>query len=184
MTASYLRKRDNLKRLLRPRHIAYIGGTQVAGSLVASRAAGFDGELWVVNPVRDEIGGLQTCARIEDLPQAPDAALIALSPERSIEAVSALASIGAGGAVCMAAGFAELGDSGADLQQRLQRAAGDLAMIGPNCMGILNLFDGAAVWGSGGHLEPPGTPGAAIISQSGAFLYGITNVEQGFPLRP
>jgi acyl-CoA synthetase (NDP forming) len=182
MTASYLRKRDNLKRLLRPRHIAYIGGSQVAGSLAASRASGFDGELWVVNPVRDEIGGLQTCARIEDLPQAPDAALIALSPERSIEAVSALASIGAGGAVCMAAGFAELGDSGADLQQRLQRAAGDLAMIGPNCMGILNLFDGAAVWGSGGHLEPPGTPGAAIISQSGAFLYGITNVEQGFPL--
>ncbi|MCP4387570.1 MAG: acetate--CoA ligase family protein [Gammaproteobacteria bacterium] len=175
-------KRDNLKRLLRPRHIAYIGGSQVTGPLAASQTAGFDGEIWVVNPVRDEIGGIQTCARIEDLPQAPDAALIALSPERSIEAVAALAEIGAGGAVCMAAGFAELGDSGADLQQQLQQAAGDLAVVGPNCMGILNLFDGAAVWGSGDHIEHPGNRGAAIISQSGAFLYGITNVEQGFPL--
>jgi acyl-CoA synthetase (NDP forming) len=175
-------KRDNLSRLLRPRHIAYIGGSQVAGSLAASQAAGFDGELWVVNPLRDEIGGLQTFARIEELPQAPDASLIALSPERSIEAVAALASIGAGGAVCVAAGFAELGDSGAKLQQQLQQAAGDLAVIGPNCMGVLNLFDGAAVWASGGHVEHPGSQGAAIISQSGAFLYGITNVEQGFPL--
>ena len=175
-------KRSNLNRLLRPRHIAYIGGSQVAGPLAASQAAGYDGELWVVNPVRDEIGGLQTFATIEDLPQAPDASLIALSPERSIEAVAALAAIGAGGAVCMAAGFAELGASGVSLQQQLQQAAGDVAIIGPNCMGVLNLFDGAAVWGAGGHVENPGDRGAAIISQSGAFLYGITNVEQGFPL--
>lgn len=173
---------DNLYRLLRPRHIAYIGGAQVEGPIQASRNAGYSGEIRVVNPVRDRLAGLQTYARIEDLPEAPDAALIALSPERSIEAVSALASIGAAGAVCMAAGFAELGASGADLQQQLREAAGDLAVIGPNCMGVLNLFDGAAIWGAGGHVEAPGAGGAAIISQSGAFLYGITNVEQGFPL--
>lgn len=182
MQSDSRQKPGNLKRLLRPRHIAYIGGSHVAGPLAASQAAGFDGEIWVVNPVRDEIGGIRTCARIEDLPQAPDAALVALSAERSIEAVAALAAIGAGGVVCMAAGFAELGDSGADLQQQLRQAAGDLAVVGPNCMGVLNLFDGAAVWGAGNHIEHPGSRGAAIISQSGAFLYGITNVEQGFPL--
>jgi len=113
-------KQTNLDRLLRPRHIAYIGGSQVAGPLALSQRAGFGGDLWVVNPHRDEIGGLQTFARIEDLPQAPDAALIALSPQGSIEAIAALAAIGAGGAVCMAAGFAELGESGANLQQQLQ----------------------------------------------------------------
>jgi acyl-CoA synthetase (NDP forming) len=173
---------DNLYRLLRPRHIAYIGGSQVEGPIEASRNAGFDGEIRVVNPVRDRVAGLQTFSRIEDLPEAPDAALIALSPERSIEAVAALASIGAAGAVCMAAGFAELGAPGSCLQQQLREAAGDLALIGPNCMGVLNLFDGAAIWGASGHVEAPGAGGAAIISQSGAFLYGITNVEQGFPL--
>ncbi len=175
-------RHNNLKRLLRPRHIAYIGGSQVEGSILSSRNAGFEGEIWIVNPVRDEIAGQATFTSIEALPQPPDAALVALSPERCIEAVAELASIGAGGAVCMAAGFAELGDSGLILQQQLYGAAGDLAVVGPNCMGILNLFEGAAIWGSASHIETPGAQGAAIISQSGAFLYGITNVEQGFPL--
>ncbi len=177
-----LNRRDNLKRLLRPRHIAYIGGSQVEGPIQASRNAGYGGEIWIVNPVRDEIAGQATYASIDALPQAPDAALVALSPQRSVEAVAELASVGAGGAVCMAAGFAELGASGLNLQQQLCVAAGDLAVVGPNCMGVLNLFEGAAIWGSGGHIKAPGTQGAAIISQSGAFLYGITNVEQGFPL--
>ena len=65
------RKQSNLDRLLRPRHIAYIGGSQVAGPLALSQRAGFSGDLWVVNPNRDEMGGLQTFARIEDLPRAP-----------------------------------------------------------------------------------------------------------------
>ncbi len=175
------RRLDNLNRLLRPRHIAYIGGSQVAGAITASREAGFAGDIWVVNPLRDEVQGIACCKRIEDLPQAPDAALIALSAERSIESVATLARVGAGGAVCMAAGFAELGPDN-NLQQQLVDAAGDLAVIGPNCMGVLNLFDGASTWGSGGTVEPAGARGAAIISQSGAFLYGITNVERGFPL--
>jgi acyl-CoA synthetase (NDP forming) len=176
------KRQVNLNRLLRPRHIAYIGGGQVEGAITASRETGFDGDVWVVNPQRDEIAGLPCYARIEDLPQPPDAALVALSAERSIEAVAALAAAGAGGVVCMAAGFAELGSSGNRLQQQLIDAAGDLAIIGPNCMGVFNLFDAASIWGAGGRFERPGARGAAIISQSGAFLYGITTVEQGFPL--
>ncbi|MCP4334006.1 MAG: acetate--CoA ligase family protein [Gammaproteobacteria bacterium] len=176
------RRQANLNRLLRPRHIAYIGGGQLEGAITASREAGFDGEIWVVNPVRDEIAGLACYACIEDLPCAPDAALIAMSAERSIESVAALAATDAGGAVCMAAGFAEIGGSGKSLQQKLINVAADLALVGPNCMGVFNLFDAASIWGAGGHFERPGARGAAIISQSGAFLYGITTVERGFPL--
>ncbi|MCP5089596.1 MAG: acetate--CoA ligase family protein [Gammaproteobacteria bacterium] len=176
------RRRESLKRMLRPRHIAYIGGGQTIGAITASQACGFDGALWVVNPLRDDICGLKCYTSIEDLPEAPDLALIALSSEKSIEAVTALAAMGAGCAVCMADGFAEVGCDGASLQQQLQQAAADLAVIGPNCMGVLNLFEGASAWGAGGHIEDPGLHGAAIISQSGAFLFGITNVEQGFPL--
>ena len=87
--------------------------SHVTGPLATSQQAGFTGELWVVNPVRDEIGDLTCYASIEDLPEPPDASLLALSPERSIETIKSLAAIGAGGAVCMAAGFAELGPSGA-----------------------------------------------------------------------
>ena len=135
-----------------------------------------------MNPYRDDICGFACYSDIEDLPHPPDAALIALSPKKTIQAVKALAAIGSGGAVCMATGFAETGSKGANLQQKLVDASGRMALLGPNCMGMINQFDGAAVWGSANHIEHPGEKAAAIISHSGAFVFGATNVEQGFPL--
>ncbi len=172
-------RQQNLLRLLRPRHIAFIGGSQVEGGLSACQRAGFKGEIWVVNPNRDEIGGLKCYSAIEELPEAPDAAMLALSPALCVEAARCLAAIGGGGAVVMAGGFAELADDeGRALQQALKDAAGDLALLGPNCMGVLNFFDGAAIWGADSHMECPGEYGSALISQSGAFVFGAANVEQ------
>lgn len=182
MTHSKSQKRKNIGRLLRPRHIAFIGGSQAAGSLAACQRAGYEGQTWTVNPRRAHIGGVPCVQSIRQLPEPPDAALLALSPARTVEAVRELAAMGAGGAVCMAAGFAEIGDDGAALQNALKEAAGDLAVLGPNCMGLLNQFDGAAIWGSDNHLERVGGNGAAFISQSGALLFGMTNVEQVFPM--
>ena len=182
MSTTRTQRQINLGRLLRPRHIAFIGGSQAAGALAACQRAGYQGQLWTVNPRREQIGGIRCVQRISQLPEPPDAALLALSPARTIEAVRELAARGAGGAVCMAAGFAELGGEGAVLQAELKAAAGDLAVLGPNCMGAINQFDGAAVWGSENHMQRVAGAGAAMISQSGALVFGITNVEQVFPL--
>ncbi len=171
-----------LSRMLRPRQIAFVGGAQVSGPIRACKRAGYQGEIWAVNPTRDEIEGIPCIPTVSALPAPPDAAVIALSPDRSIEAVEQLARMGAGGAAVISSGFAELKGEGAGRQQRLKQAAGAMPVIGPNCMGILNQFDGAAVWGDDNHIERPEGPAAAIISQSGAILIGITNVEQAFPL--
>lgn len=176
------RRQRNLNRLLRPRHIAFVGGSQAAGSLTACQRNGFEGHIWTVNPVRDDIGGVPCVPHVEDLPEAPDAVLLAMSPERTVEAVKALSAMGAGGASCVAAGFLEAGAEGATLQAALIEAAGDMALLGPNCMGFINQFDAAVVWGTDNHVEIPDGPGAAIISQSGALVYGVTNVERAFPL--
>jgi acetate---CoA ligase (ADP-forming) len=172
----------DLSKLLRPRHIAFVGSIQAEGAIAACRRAGYAGEMWTVSPNRDEIGGIACVNTVADLPQAPDVALLALSPERSVEAIQALSDIGAGCAVCMSAGYAELDENGAQIQRDLVSAAGDMAVLGPNCMGMINLFDGAVVWGLDNYVERPGGKACAIISQSGAFLFGITNVEQAFPL--
>ena len=174
--------RPSLSRLLRPRSIAFVGGGQVVGAIEACRAGGFEGVLHVVNPMRDEIGGIACVASIADLPEPPDAALVALAPEASIAAVSTLRERGAGGAVVIASGFAETGAAGAALQARLVEAAGDMALIGPNCMGVLNQFDGAAIWGDHSHVARLDGPGAAIVSQSGALLIGMLGVERAFPV--
>ncbi len=171
-----------LNRLLRPRSIVFVGGRHVASAIRTTRRASFDGDIAVVNPTREDIAGVRCTPSIADLPFIPDAALVALSPERSIVAVGELAALGVGGSVVISSGFREIGAYGADLEIRLAEAAGDMALIGPNCLGVINQFDGAAVFGDDVLARQVAVPGAAIVSQSGAFMIGIACVERAFPL--
>lgn len=175
-------RRANLGRLLRPRHIAFVGGSQAEGPIQATLRAGYEGQIWAVNPRKSELAGIPTVPSVDDLPEAPDATLLAMSPERSIEALTALSAMGAGGASAVGGGYAEIGDEGETLQARLIAAAGDMAVVGPNCMGVMNQFEGAAVWATDNHMHRVSAPATAIISQSGAFVYGITNIEETVPL--
>ena len=176
------RRRENLQRLLKPRHIAFVGGRAVEPCIVATRKSGFQGDMWVVHPKYETLGDMRCVASLAELPEAPDATLIAVSRERTIEAVAELATLGAGGAVSIVGEFSESGADGAALQERLVAAAGDLALIGPNCLGVMNQFDGAAVWGGDNVFQSVAGQGVALISQSGYIAYSITNVEQTFPL--
>ena len=173
----------DLSRLLGPRSIVYVGGSQIAGPIRAARRAGYDGEMLVLNPVKDEIEGIPCAKTVSDLRIEPDAAVIGLSPERAIAAVEELSAAGCGGAVVMSSGFAELNSAeGRDRQKRLVEAAGDMPLLGPNCMGLMNQFSGAFVWGDDNHCERQEGPACAIISQSGALLIGMTGIETAFPL--
>ncbi len=172
---------DNLKRLLRPRHIAFIGGRDLLDPIRSSRSTGFEGEIWVVNPNREELAGYKCYPSVAALPEAPDASFVAVRREATIEVVRELAARGAGGCVCYAAGFAEIGGDGRKLQDELATAAGDLALVGPNCYGLLNYFDGVALWADqhgGRHVER----GVAILSQSGNISLNLTMAERSVPL--
>jgi acyl-CoA synthetase (NDP forming) len=173
----------DLSRLLQPRSVAYIGGSQIAGPIRAAKRAGFEGGLFAVNPTRASIEGVPCSPDVASLPEVPDAAVVGVSAERSVTVVEALAAIGCGGAVVMSSGFAELNnDEGRARQQRLVQAAGEMPLLGPNCMGMMNQFTGAFVWGDDNHCARQQGPAAAIISQSGALLIGMTGVETAFPL--
>jgi len=171
----------NLRRLLRPRSIAFVGGRHAELALRQSRAIGYDGAVWPVNPGRESLGGLPCYPSLAALPAPPDAALLAVPAAATVEVVAELAAMGAGGAVCFATGFAEVGEEGAALQQRLVAAAGELALVGPNCTGLLNYLDGAALWPDeqgGARCER----GAAILSQSGNVAINLTMQDRSLPL--
>ncbi|MEM9499447.1 MAG: acetate--CoA ligase family protein [Pseudomonadota bacterium] len=176
------RRRENLKRLLKPRHIAFVGGKAVEDCINATRKSGFAGDIWVVHPTYDDLAGIPCVPGLADLPEPPDATLIAVSRARTIQVVAELSAMGAGGAVSIVGEFSEAGADGAALQAHLVEAAGDLALVGPNCLGLMNMFDGAAVWGGDNVFEPVTGEGVALISQSGYVAYSITNVEAGLPL--
>lgn len=170
-----------LTRLLRPRHIAVFGGRSAAEVICQSERIGFAGEIWAVNPGRGTLGRQRCFADAAALPHAPDASFIAVPREASIDVVGALAERGAGGAVCYASGFAEAGPEGKALQAALVDAAGDLAVVGPNCYGVLNYLDGAALWPDV-HGGTRTREGVAIVTQSGNIGVSLTMQQRSLPL--
>ncbi|MBW6079132.1 CoA-binding protein, partial [Pseudomonas aeruginosa] len=83
--------RENLKRLLAPRHLAFIGGRGMARALKRCAEGGFAGQLWLVNPQHAELEGVPCVASVADLPCGPDAAFVATNRELTLDAVAALA---------------------------------------------------------------------------------------------
>ena len=171
----------SLSRLLRPQSVAVIGGREAERVIQQCERGGFAGPIWPVNPKRESLGGRPCFGDLDDLPSPPDASFIAVPAEPSIELVGRLAARGAGGAICYASGFDEVGEAGRARQRRLVEAAGAMPVIGPNCHGTINYLDGVALWPDqhgGTRLER----GAAIVTQSGNMAINITMQQRGLPL--
>ncbi|MEQ9489673.1 MAG: acetate--CoA ligase family protein [Alphaproteobacteria bacterium] len=173
-------RRGNLLRLLKPRHVAVIGGGDAVTVAGECRRIGYDGPFWPVNPKRAEIGGYPCYPTVEDLPEAPDAVFIAVPREAAIDTLAKLNVMGAGGAVCYTAGFGEIGEEGRKVEDRLIEAAGDMALIGPNCYGMINYIDRVALWPFAHGGDCPGY-GAAIITQSGMLSSDLTMSQRSVP---
>ena len=105
---------------------------------------------------------------------------MAVSAERAIDAIARLNAMGSPSAAVYTAGFSETGDGA--LERRLVEAAGDMAVVGPNCMGVVNYLDGVPV-----ALTPDlGTErpehGVALVAQSGTMIGNMVNSGRSLPV--
>lgn len=177
-----------LDRLLRPTSIAIIGGGAFGTNVVEQcLKMGYAGKVWPVHPSRPHVHGVPAFKSVADLPAAPDAAFVAVNRTLTIDIIRQLSQLGAGGAICFAAGFLETGNDdadGANLQKALVEAAEAMPIIGPNCYGLINYADGALLWPDqhGGRRLQPGEKGAAIITQSSNIACNLTMQQRGLPL--
>jgi acetyl-CoA synthetase len=171
----------DLSRLIAPKSIAFIGGREAAVAVAQCRRAGFSGPMMAVHPSRDDLDGVPCVRSIADLEEIPDAVFIAVPPAATLKAVAELAAIGAGGAVCYAAGFQEAGDAGAKLEAQLCTAAGVMPILGPNCYGLLNYLDGVALWPDV-HGGGPVARGVAIVAQSSNLAINLTMQARSLPI--
>lgn len=165
-----------IHRLLRPRSVAVIGASadpaKTAGRPVSYLLKHrFGGAIYPVNPKVAEIGGLACYPDVASLPETPDVGIVLLGAERAHLAVRELASRGTAAAIVLASGYTETGEEGARRQQQLIDAAGDMRILGPNTIGLVNLSDDIVLSASGA-LEmdhfPQGSIG--VVSQSGGIL--------------
>ncbi|CTQ51782.1 acetyl coenzyme A synthetase (ADP forming), alpha domain [Roseibium album] len=175
----------SLERLLRPRSIAVVGGGSWCENVIRECAkSGYAGNLWAVHPKRESVAGCAAVPEITDLPSAPDAVFIGVNRHTTIDIVRELTAVDAGGAVCFASGFSEASaelEDGADLQDALLKAAGQMPIFGPNCYGFINAMDGASLWPDQHGLTAV-QEGVAIISQSSNIALNLTMQSRGLPI--
>ena len=175
-----------LDPLFKPRSIAVIGAstdpTKLSGRPVRYLKQYFRGAIYPVNPRAQQVQGLNAIASVDDLPEDIDQAIVCLPSRHVVSTLVACAARGVKTAVVFSAGFAEVGDAGRDMQERIRelaRATG-MRILGPNCMGVMNLAQVDDGEGSGlGQTistftiaveeHPPKAGPVGIVSQSGAF---------------
>ncbi len=167
--------RKKLDRMFSPRSVVVMGagvtpdkvGHAIMDSLITGR---FPGKIYPIHLRHETIFGLPVYRRLEDLPEVPDLAVVALNQYSSVETTAKLREFGVGGASLIAGGYAEMGTDGLELQKKLRVAAGDMPIVGPNTLGFLN---------ANAHLNVTFYPRVLIpgnvsfLSQSGGIGLGI-----------
>jgi acetate---CoA ligase (ADP-forming) len=165
---------------MRPSSVAIVGVSAKAGSagrvvLELLHNNNFAGPIHIVGRSTADIEGHKVLASIDDLPENLDLAVLTLPAAAVREAVEGCVRRKVKAAVIFASGFAEVGSDGNSEQDRIGAIAraGGLALVGPNCLGLMNFVDGfAAVFFSPAPIKrlPEGTRGAvAIVAQSGGL---------------
>jgi len=170
-----MRPGEGLDALMMPRSIAIIGASQDATKIGGRpvdllRRYGYAGKIYPVNPKAEMVQGLQAYASVGALPEAPDLAIVAVDAERAPEAIEQCADRGVRSVVVFSSGFAELGEQGRAMQDRLLAAARRTGMrlLGPNCLGAVSIPEKAiATFSIVLEHSMPKAGSLGIVSQSG-----------------
>ena len=172
-----------LSPLLNPESVAIIGvsksPTRIGGRLFKYLSKhGYEGRLALVNPKYQELNGVTCYPAISDIPFPIDCALIAVPEKHVLPVLRECADSNVKATVIFSSGFAEMGDSGKEAQNKIKELARtkNLRVCGPNCIGLIN-FNNRVALSFSQLLEIdnliPGNIG--FISQSGALGGSLVN---------
>ncbi len=178
--------------LLHPGSVAVIGASRrrgtVGGELFHNLlAAGFAGPVYPVNPNADVVQSVAAYRSVLAIPGPVDLAIVATPVALVVEVVRECAAKGVRSVIVASNGFAETGPDGAARQRELVaacRGAG-MRLVGPNCMGVINLAadvrlnatygPSAPPFGRVGFLSQSGALGLAIIGHANRFGLGLSS---------
>jgi acetyltransferase len=149
----------------------------LGGWVFANLARAFKGPLYPIHPRDAEVQGEVAYRSVRELPEVVDLVVVMVPAPAVPQVIDECATKGVGGALIITSGFAEVGPEGAALQEKISataRASG-LRVIGPNCIGYMNVFGGVMA----NFALPPTAPlppagPVALVSQSGGFGSYIT----------
>ena len=160
------------EQLLHPKSIVVIGGSnnvhKPGGALVRNIIqGGFNGTLRIVNPKEDEVQGVKAFHDVKELPPT-DLAVLVVAARFCVDYVEYLAKEKEVRAfIIISAGFGEETKAGAKMEQKILDICEQYqcALIGPNCIGLLNSHHHSVFTKPIPALNPKG---ADFVSGSGA----------------
>lgn len=162
-----------LDALFAPGAVAVYGASATdpsrLGNVLLRNALGSGVSVCCVHPRAEQVEGVPATVRLEG---PVDLALVSVPAERAEGAVLDAVGAGAKVVIVLSSGFAEAGEHGRELQDRIARICREhgTRLVGPNCMGVLSAT-GRHPWLNGSYyweLDRRAGP-VAFVSQSGAF---------------
>jgi len=163
-----------LHLLMNPQSIAVAGANNNPSKMGTIQAlnivkGGYGGRFYPIHPVEKTVLGCPAYATPEDLPEAPDLAILIVPIRAVASLLESFGKIGTKRAIVITAGFKETGAVGRDMEKKINEIADRYQMrfVGPNCMGVINsgISLNTTVLATS---REPGLLGFA--SQSGTFL--------------
>jgi len=168
---------DKLGRMLKPSSIGVVGATDKNPLSLGARVYGnlkrdFKGQLYPINPRSAVVMGDEAYPSVRELPTAVDLIVVLAPATEVVEVIKDSIAAGIGGACIISAGFAETGEDGRQIQDQITALSmeHDFPVIGPNCVGIMDLHEGLmANFAMKPEEDRPQAGAIAIVSQSGGF---------------
>ncbi|WP_294923791.1 acetate--CoA ligase family protein [uncultured Paracoccus sp.] len=177
--------RAELARLIAPGSIAIVGASARPGSFgqrVERNLAGFSGRLHLVNARYDRLGDMPCHPSLSALPEVPDCIVVCTGKEHVPAVIEEAAGLGVGGAVVFASAFAETGkpeDIAAQARLSAIAAGSRLRIVGPNCLGVLNLgLRANMTFQTPPTRQEPRRGAIGLISQSGALGMALSQAAE------
>lgn len=135
---------ENLNLIFNPQRIAVIGASEKEGSLGAKIlrnlvGVGYKGMVFPVNPFRHSVQGIMAYPTVNKIPKKIDLAIVATPAHTVPQIMEECGEAGVSGVIITSAGFREIGEEGAKLEQKILQSQQKYGMrvIGPNSFGVI-----------------------------------------------
>ena len=163
---------------LSPKSIAVIGASDKEGSvgraITSNIMKGYKGTVYPISPTRNTVFDQQAYKSVLDVPNEVDLAVIITKNTIVPTVLEECGKKKIQGAIVITAGFKEVDEEGKKLEQQLKDIAKqyNLQIIGPNCLGVMNL-DPQTMMNSTFLKITPKSGEIALVSQSGAICAAL-----------
>lgn len=171
-------KKSSIEEILNPQSVAIFGASddtsKWGGSILALlQKFEYQGAIYPVNPRSTVVQALPAYKSVRDIGQPVDVAVLAVPHDRAVAAFEDCAAAGVKAILMVTSQFAESGEDGQKLQDKLVAIAHDAGMrlIGPNCMGYFRSHSQLCLLNAQALMRNPvlHKGSIALISQSGAL---------------